>query len=686
MTQANLFGDAGVECAERPARREAGVRALRSSQLSPKRFLAQPDMITRDLLAVLDDLGPVAATDDVEPTSYPGAPGLDQQTLSPPEAGEHGGALPDDICNRQSRFVHQPARPLRANVRSRQAGDLVVCTTPPLSFAEAVAAIAASGTVTDERLKSFRSDVRWIEQRRPRKPDGSLPDPLPCDPMLLRPILKQIVPKRFNISDKRWYNIRSELAAIQRKTGWLEPRSGPPIIKTAPWLNVLTLIAIEQRRAMFRRFIAFCEAEQLQPSDVRPLHLDAYRQQLEKTPRRQPGIVADTIRYVWNRLKREHQDFAGIAFPERRNPRQIRNDSDAIPASFFKDVEAYTEKLKKPKLFEPGFRRHVSEVTICKRRQMYLRSPSILIRHGWRTDDLTSMASTLTPAAVEVLLTDFHERNSKDGAWTLGAEALAQALKAAAHQWGNLCPDDLAEVDRICSCVLASHRGFSKTKRERLAQFDDPVVSRHFFGLPEKLWAKAQKLDRKGKKLRSAQTAKYALALAILIDKPLRASNLARLDLELDFARDAAGRITGIRIEGERTTKNAFVIEGQLSPETLMMLKGYLDHYRPRLGAPGSALFPGQKKKHAATSTVSKGVQTAILREIGATVNPHLVRSLIGTIILDEDPRAVLLAQRVLDHKRPETTLRYYAAQRGRAVNREYAELLQRHKRKLKKS
>lgn len=73
-----------------------------------------------------------------------------------------------------------------------------------------------------------------------------------------------------------------------------------------------------------------------------------------------------------------------------------------------------------------------------------------------------------------------------------------------------------------------------------------------------------------------------------------------------------------------------------------------------------------------------------IKRELGIVVNPHLVRSFIGTIILDEDPRAIVLAQRMLDHRSPTTTAKFYAMQRGRAVNVEYAELLNRRMRKLK--
>jgi hypothetical protein len=122
--------------------------------------------------------------------------------------------------------------------------------------------------------------------------------------------------------------------------------------------------------------------------------------------------------------------------------------------------------------------------------------------------------------------------------------------------------DELTAMVEICDCVRASKMSFPKKARERLAQFDDKGVERRFWTLPETIWTDAQKHDRKGRKTRAADLAKYALALAIAFDKPLRVTNLAHLYLKLDFEHDRHCAIIGIRIEGERTTKNAPIIEG----------------------------------------------------------------------------------------------------------------------------
>ncbi len=159
------------------------------------------------------------------------------------------------------------------------------------------------------------------------------------------------------------------------------------------------------------------------------------------------------------------------------------------------------------------------------------------------------------------------------------------------------------------------------------------------------------------------------------------------LDLAQDFARDAKGRITGIRIAMGRASKRAPGVEGVLSRGTVTMIDKFVNRFRPvLLSAEASALFPGKQGGHNRAASMAHQIRRVITRELGVDVNSHLIRSYVGTIILDEDPRATAIAQGVLGHKHQSTTLRFYAAQRGRAVNRGYAELIERRRRKLKRS
>jgi integrase len=597
----------------------------------------------------------------------------------------HGRSCETAMGDCNQTFVPQKA--VSRRVLSRISGDVVVGSTRPATLAEAIESVADSGTVDAERLKSFRRDVRWVQTRLPVNHNGAPTAPLPCDPQLLRPILQSILPAKYGISAKRFQNIRNELAAIQRKTGWLNPRIGRLEPQSEAWNIGMGRVA-DAAKNMFRNFAVFCEDLGLEPTDVTAQHIDEYRTHMEKTgARMHPGRTAGALRYAWNRVCRLYPDWPGNAFPAKPNPNKIRDDNAGTPKSFHADLNAYITKLEKPGLFDRHFRAKVAPATIRSRKAIYLLSPSVLIKQGWDPQVFVSLKEIVTPAAVEGILTAYHNRNCEETGWTYGAEATAAALKTLAIQWGDLSADDLDRVKELCASVRCKKSPFPKKAQERLRQFDDRSIERRFWELPGKLWEAALRMSKKNKgQVRAAQTAKAALALAIAFDKPLRISNLTNLDLILDFVRDQSNRVVGIRIEGDRTTKGAAIIEGALSSKTQKMILIFLEKFRPVLiQGPTNALFPGQKAEYLCAGSLGHLLETTIRRNLGIDVNPHLIRSFIGTVILDENPHNVVLAQRALDHKSPTTTLRSYAMQRGRSTAAQYAETIHQRIRRLNK-
>jgi integrase len=621
-------------------------------------------------------------TPDTADLFAPSAP-LSAMATPPPETNEtparDSGTADKTACLLQKRAVSK-------QVQSRSSADSVVCIVPPATFAEALELITASNTLDSERLKALQRAVRWVQTKLAPGRDGSAAAPLPCNPHLLRPILQKIHPAQHKVTVKTWSNIRRELATIQRKAGWLPPRVAPPTLNSQSWINALALFDNEAATSMFRSFASYCEFKSIEPNEITPVFLMEYQDHIATTrPNLTPAGTLKALRYAWNRLCREMPDWGGSAFPKKRSPRQICDEADGIPESFYADLASYIEALRKPALFDRRFPMKTAAATIATRADIFKLSASILVKRGWNPETLISLRSITTADAITAILTDYYHRNCEDGGWSFGAETTAAALKTLAIQWGGLSADELGKVFDICGAVRRKSTPFPRKAQERLRQFDDRSVERRFWDLPRKLWEEdLRKHERAGRLKRAAETAKIALALAISFDKPLRIRNLTRLDLALDFVHDKTGRIIGIKIEGERTTKGAAIIEGALSPQTQRMLKTFHDQYRPRLlKHPTSALFPGQKTEYLHDQSLGHLMELTIRRTIGIQVNPHLIRSLIATIILDENPRNVILVQRALDHKSPATSIRSYALQRGRATAAEYADTMERRIRKL---
>jgi hypothetical protein len=558
----------------------------------------------------------------------------------------------------------------------------------PQTFSEALSLIESSGTTNPRAIRSYRQSLLWIEKKRfGTNSKDRFGSTLPCDPLKLRPILERISPGQNRISLKRWSNLRTDLNSMLRKTGWLPPLPKRPALKTEEWNSLIKTVKNSPAQSMLAGFAAFCEVSNLRPSDILPQHLNQYEIVLRKNGSRlHPKTTISAMRYAWNATKRDHPDLDILTMPRKRHPRQILLNKDAIPSSYFDDLDNYVERLRTPVLFDRAFARRVPNTTIQSRVTLLKVCPSILIGRGWPPEHFTSLRTVVTPEAVKGILEAYHERNCQVSGWTTGARSTAAILTTVARDWGQLSQEDFEETRRVCLSVRPPKNNFPKKARERLRQFDDRNMERRFLMMPSTLWQKAKTHESAGRMKRAAETAKYALGLAILFDKPLRIQNLVALDLNLDFIRDPQGVITGIRIEGDRVTKGAVIIEAALRPETQKMLRAYLKIYRPiLLGAESAALFPGAIDGHAAKSSFATQFSKLVERELGLTVNPHLVRSYIGTVILDENPRSIVLAQRMLDHRSPVTTAKFYAMQRGRAVEREFADVLHNRLRRLNK-
>jgi hypothetical protein len=598
------------------------------------------------------------------------------------------GSAKDTEDDRRPSSHSLPTLPVSNRLKSRFAGDIVVCSIKPATFDEAIMAIKESGTVEPDRVKAFEREVRWVQTRLPRGRDGSPPPPLPCHPEQLRQILKLIVPGRHEISKKRWYNIRCELAAIQRKTGWLTPRASRVEINSPEWQFVTSSLDGDPAYAMVRNWAVFCEGRGIMPSEVGLTAFEEYQAHLEQnTSKRAPKQTCEALRYVWNRLTKHCPTWGGKPLPRKRSPQCIRGDKNDLSLEFYEDLEAYLAKLLNPGRYARGaFNRPASAKTIQSRRDILTLSGHILRQAGWEREQLTSLHQMAHPNAVQVILDAYHDRNCPDGKWTVGAETTAVVLKMMARQWSKLLPADLSETEAICSSVRPPLNSYPRRAATRLRQFDDRAVERRFWALPQMLWEEAKKHEAKKRLKLAATYAKYALALAISFDKPLRVTNLASLDLGLDFERDRKGNIVSIKIEGERTTKGAAIIEGALTPPTQRKLKEFCDKYRPRLlKNESSALFPGDKSEVVNQGSFGRHITELVHRHLGIDVNPHLIRALVATVILDENPEDVVLAQRMLDHKSPETTKKYYAQQRGRAIQGRFADVLHRRMKKLQK-
>ena len=93
----------------------------------------------------------------------------------------------------------------------------------------------------------------------------------------------------------------------------------------------------------------------------------------------------------------------------------------------------------------------------------------------------------------------------------------------------------------------------AQTVDHRLAEFANDDDRNELFELPWRTFDEAERLLRERDFRRAPKLHETALALAILLQHPMRIGNLMSLDLERHLLRDRRGRLTQVAIDVQPT-------------------------------------------------------------------------------------------------------------------------------------
>ena len=189
-------------------------------------------------------------------------------------------------------------------------------------------------------------------------------------------------------------------------------------------------------------------------------------------------------------------------------------------------------------------------------------------------------------------------------------------------------------LDRFVRNTAERRRGMSDQTWERLVQFDDPTLLRRLQHLPEEL---VRSVKKQPVTLTTAKTVRLALTLALIWDTGLRSGNVVALDLDRHVIGDRNSRAETINlfIPGEEV-KNGSEFRGPLTPRTTRLWKLYVESYRQiHMGKPCTWLFPRPDGSHWSQQQAYGDLKDIADKLLGLDVTPHLIRALIGKIILD---------------------------------------------------
>jgi len=432
--------------------------------------------------------------------------------------------------------------------------------------------------------------------------------------------------------------------------------------------------------------------------------------------------IQHNLRERWHRARRAWNDavaIEGSSYPRIANQFERGEKLTSMaefPASFAAQLQRYREALTKPTIFRwqtaspnPAMgrrgrlaerlsgrqRKPLSPVTADGYSRNLVLLAGYLVKDGVPLEHFTSPTSLLDPdllvRGLERMQTDIlaERAGHRLGTPARGDEPAHRdpneplpIVTAVAYSVLSLAkylkPDaeTFAAIKSIASNTRVRRKGMTAKNKARLSQLANPGAKALLLNLPAQVFARYADVTKPT--FKQAREVQDACVLAVLLELPLRITNVIYLDLERHFHRPV-GNAPGkwlVSIPGHEV-KNDMDIDGEFTEETSRLLGCYVKLFRPVLSAqPSSTLFVSKTGQVKRRTTLSTQFCNFIRRETGLQLNPHLMRHFAANNWLDAHPDDPETARRLLNHRSINTTLNSYVANRQRRSFQQYHDLL----------
>jgi integrase len=480
--------------------------------------------------------------------------------------------------------------------------------------------------------------------------------------------LTKLTPTGCGLSTKRLANIKSDVMFCLRRYGATRRRTAMPPVGRA-WQPIWQRLDRYQSWAL-SRFVRWCSASGRIPQSITDSDITQFYQAIAESFKTNPARLTQAVCRTWNKLRVATPEFDLPALTVPRYHQAYCLPESSFPASFRRELHEFCKHLALDDLFDEDAPPRPLRPESIKLRRFHVRQlASGLVHKDKPIETIKNFAVLVEPDNLASSLRFFIDRAG--GKPTAQIAGLAGTAKLVARHWVRVDPSSMDRIKRITAKVRFNQAGMTKKNRDRLRQFDIPENRRRLLFFSEMCFAELRHADDGG--IPAARLAQAAIAVEFLLTVPIRLANLAslRLDVHILTSRTTEHGVWHLVIPREET-KNKRHIEAVLPAQLVATMQEYLGCYRPRLASSGNDfLFPSATGQMQAT-TLGKVLSTKLLARTGLQVNPHLFRHLAGKLILEDMPGHYGIAQTVLGHHSPKTTLKFYTGEETRAAFRHY--------------
>jgi integrase len=297
-----------------------------------------------------------------------------------------------------------------------------------------------------------------------------------------------------------------------------------------------------------------------------------------------------------------------------------------------------------------------------------------LAESGIKPSRIRSLADLVSPDHFKLILR--RRLDNAGGEHNTFNRDLGQALIQIAHEWVKVDAQVFAELKRLIGKMPAPVLGLTDKNKRALRQFDDPVVLRRLYSLPERLWKEVRR--EKKPNFRTLAKAQAALAIGIPCYMPLRLQNLAALEFNTHlFTRAGPRAISTLELPAGEV-KNGAEHAFDIPPHITSMLIEYRDRFAPKvIGHRPKRVFVNADGTPKNQATVAGLISNYLRRRGGIVLTPHQFRHLSAKVVLDRHPGEFETVKQLLGHRSIKTTVGAYAGIDSRRAARRHQYLVE---------
>jgi hypothetical protein len=283
---------------------------------------------------------------------------------------------------------------------------------------------------------------------------------------------------------------------------------------------------------------------------------------------------------------------------------------------------------------------------------------------------ITSLAELTDPEILEAAATALDEATDEDGIGSSYLETVLKRCKKLAFGFVQRPAEDIVAISSLLTDFKPDFAGVAPRNRAKLQQFSPERIDR-FVNMSAEIIAEVNREVARRRRSTGVTGVdadlvallEVALAHDILLARAPRPGNLLAIDLAAHVRRRADGGVT-IELPPE-IVKNGVTLPIPLGARQSEFFDAYVGKVRPMLvteaNRGNTLLFPARQSAEGSCSTLLSRLIGEVHRRVGIRIHPHLYRHIVGWMWLRRDPTALPAVQKLLGHRRLETTMKFYA-------------------------